>query len=120
MKKGEIIIDAARKKLGRLASEVAVSLRGKTMPDFLPYDTSLPKVTVKNADSMNLDEKKLKESSFARYSGYPSGRKVKTALEIAQKDKCELLRMTVLGMLPKNRLKKEMIKNLIIYHGEDR
>lgn len=116
----EIIIDAKNKKLGRLASEVAKALRGKTDAGFLPHSLDLPKVMVKNADEVAFSEKKLKEKEYWTYSGYPGGRKVKTAWEVAQKDKREVLRRAVSGMLAKNRLKKIMIKNLILLHGEDR
>ncbi|OGF63242.1 50S ribosomal protein L13 [Candidatus Giovannonibacteria bacterium RIFCSPLOWO2_01_FULL_44_40] len=118
--KREIIIDAANKKLGRVASNIALALRGKTDADFLPHRTVLPKVIVKNVDKINFSEKRLKNSFYARYSGYPSGRKTISALEVAKKDKREVLRRAISGMLPRNRLKKGMIKNLIIYHGEDR
>ena len=118
--KKEIIIDAKNKKLGRIASEIAKALRGKTEADFLPERTAMPKVIVKNADEISFSEKKLKESFHARYSGYPGGRKETSAFLVAEKDKREVLKHAVVGMLPRNRLKKTMIKNLIIYHGEDR
>ncbi|KKT29598.1 MAG: 50S ribosomal protein L13 [Candidatus Giovannonibacteria bacterium GW2011_GWB1_46_20] len=114
------MIDAKGKRLGRIASGTAFALRGKTKADFLPHNTVLPKVVVKNADAVDFSEKKLKEKKFWRYSGYPGGMKLKSAHEVAQKDKREVLRRAVLGMLPHNRLRKIMIKNLIIYHGEDK
>lgn len=116
----EIIIDAKNKKMGRLASEAAYALRGKTSASFSPNSQNLPKVVVKNADDVDVSEKKLKESFFARYSGYPGGRSVKSAFLVAQKDKREVLKKAILGMLPKNKLRKIMIKNLILRHGEDR
>lgn len=116
--KKEIVIDAKNKRLGRVASKIARALRGKTEADFLPNRTVLPKVFVKNGDLVDISEKKLKESEHARYSGYPSGRKVSSAWEVAKKDKRLVFRHAVLGMLPHNRLRKIMIKNLIIYHGE--
>jgi len=116
----EIIIDAKNKKMGRLASEAAKALRGKTSAAFLPNSQNLPKVIVKNADEIDFSEKKLKESFFARYSGYPGGRRVKSAFVVAQKDKREVLKKAILGMLPKNKLRKIMIKNLILKHGEDK
>lgn len=118
--KSNTIIDAKNKKLGRIASEIALVLRGKTDADYLPNRTALPKVIVKNVDEIAFSEKRLKETVFARYSGYPSGRKLKSAWEVAQKDKREVLKHAVFGMLAKNRLKKFMIKNLTMYHGENR
>lgn len=116
--KSEIIIDAKGKKLGRLASEVAKALRGKTEADFLPNRTTFPKVTVKNADLIEFSENKLKKTFFQTYSGYPGGRKVFSAWEVAKKDKREVLKHAIHGMIHKNRLKKEMLKNLTLKHGE--
>ncbi|MDO8522769.1 MAG: 50S ribosomal protein L13 [bacterium] len=118
--KTEIIMDAKNKKLGRLASEVAKALRGKTDADYLPNRTTFPKIIVKNVDKIEFSEAKLKDTFFQRYSGYPGGRKVFSAWELAQKDKREVLKHAIWGMLHKNRLKKEMIKNLTLYHGEDK
>lgn len=118
--KKEFIIDAKDKKLGRIASEIAKTLRGKAEADFLPERTTMPKVVVKNVDEISVSEKKLKESVHARYSGYPSGRHTTSAFIVAQKDKREVLKHAILGMLPHNRLRKTMIKNLTLRHGEDR
>ncbi len=116
----EIIIDAKGKRLGRIASQIAAILRGKTSADFLPNRVAPVKAIVKNVDQLDLIEKKIQTSHFARYSGYPSGRKVRTVAEVAAKDKREVLRLTVWGMLPKNKLRKLMIKNLTIYHGNEK
>jgi large subunit ribosomal protein L13 len=116
--KKEIIIDAKGQKLGRVASRVAFALRGKTDPDFLPHRVAFPKVYVKNIDELDLSTKKLKETFFIRFSGYPSGDKHVRAYDIAQRDKRELFRRAVLGMLHRNRLRDQMIKNLILYHGD--
>lgn len=115
--KSEIIINAENKKIGRLASEVAMALRGKTEADFLPHRTVFPKVIVQNIDSLDFSERKLKEKFFWRYSGYPGGRKEISAHEVAKKDKREVLRHAILGMLPKNRLARKMIKNLDLRRG---
>lgn len=113
----EIILDAADKKLGRLASQVALALRGKTKEDFLPHSKNLPKVFVKNVNLMIFSEKKLKSKTFKRYSGYPGGLKRQSAYEVFLKDKKEVLRRAVLGMLPKNKLRKMMVKNMILQNG---
>ena len=116
--KKEIIIDATNKKLGRLASEVAKTLRGKTEADFLPNRTEFPHVTVKNVDAMSLSEKKLKETFFGSYSGYPGGRSVKSASSVAAHDKRDLLLRAVSGMLKNNRIKDPILKGLTLYHGD--
>ncbi len=114
----DIIIDATKQKLGRVASEVAKSLRGKTTADFLPSRTTFPRVVVKNIDSLDLNVRRLKKESYSRYSGYPGGRHETSMMEVAEKDKCELFKRTVWGMLPKNKLRSQMIKNLILNHGD--
>ena len=118
--KSEIIIDAKDKKIGRLASEIAKTLRGKTEADFAPNSTTLPRVLVKNVDKIVFSENKLKNTFFQRYSGYPGGRKILSAFEMAQKDMREVLKHAVLGMIHRNTLKKRMIKNLVMYHGENK
>lgn len=116
--KKEIIIDAKYKKLGRVASEVALVLRGKTSADFLPHRVEFPKVFVTNIDELNLSQEKLKKIFFISYSGYPGGQKEKSAHSVAQKDKKELLLKAISGMIKRNRLKKIMIKNLVLLHGD--
>lgn len=118
--KSEIVIDATNKKLGRLASQVASSLRGKTESDYLPHKTTFPKVIIKNISKLNWSEKRLKNSVFSTYSGYPGGRKTKSAWEVYQKDPREVFRHAVFGMLPKNKLKAKMIKNLILFNGNEK
>lgn len=116
--KKEIIIDAKGKKLGRVASEAALALRGKTSPDFLPNRMEFPNVFVKNVDNLDLSESKLKKTFFIRYSGYPGGQKSKSAHSVAQKDKKELLKKAILGMIKRTRLKSKMIKNLVLLHDD--
>src|SRR3989344_3450592 len=111
----EIIIDAKGKKLGRVASEAALALRGKTSADFLPNRVSFPRVYIKNIDSLDLSQEKLKKTFFVKYSGYPGGQKIKSAHDI---NKNELLKKAISGMLRRNKLKSKMITNLILYHGE--
>lgn len=115
----EIIIDAKDQKLGRISSEIAKSLRGKTTSDFLPNRMLFPKVIIKNFNKIDINIRRLKKTTFSNYSGYPGGRKIHTMFDLAQKDIKELLRRSVWGMLPKNKLRSIMIKNLIFYHGND-
>lgn len=114
----DFVFDAKDQILGRFASRVALALRGKTKANFLPSRTRLPRVLVKNVSSLRFNEQRLKASAFWRYSGYPSGRHEKTAWEVAQKNPLEVLRHAVWGMLPKNKLRSRLIKNLIMYHGD--
>lgn len=116
--KKEITIDAKNGKLGRIASKIAVALRGKTDADFLPHKVEFPLVYVKNVDQMDLSENKLKKTFSVRYSGYPGGLKHTSAFLVAQKDKRDLLKLAVWGMIKNTRLKKRMLKNLILIHGD--
>ena len=109
-----IQIDAANQPLGRLASRIASILRGKTNPKFQPYKLSNEKVIVGNVGKIKFTGRKLEQKKYFHYSGYPGGLREKKMGEVFKKNPAEVLRRAVLGMLPKNRLRKEMIKNLII------
>ena len=106
------IIDAKGKILGRLASQIAILLRGKHKRDFDPSKDMGDVVIVKNVDKMKFTGKKLKKKKYYWHSGYPGGLKERTLEEMFKKDPKWVLREAVLGMLPKNRLRKRMIKRL--------
>lgn len=115
MKKEEKIIDATGKTLGRIASAVAISLMGKDKVSFVRNTFSGSPVKVINASKMSISLNKIKEIAHERYSGYPGGLRVIGAKEtIEKKGHKELLRLAVDRMLPKNKLHKEMVKNLKI------
>lgn len=115
MTKKEYTIDAAGKKLGRVASEAAKLLIGKNLTTFVR--NACPEVTVKvvNTSKADIAEKKLREKTHSRYSGYPGGL-VKEKLErtIEKKGYSEVFRLAIKGMLPKNKLQTPMLKNLVI------
>lgn len=108
-------LDASDKRLGRFATEVAVLLMGKDRPDFARNKVAPVKVVIENVDAMDISAKKTKEKVYEHYTGYPSGLRKQT-LEKIQKDKgtAEVLRKAVYGMLPGNKLRAEMMKNLSI------
>lgn len=109
------IIDASGKKLGRIASEVASILIGKASPDFQKNKVADVKVEVINSSKLDISEKKARTKIYTNYSGYPGGLKKKTLSEIATKNGfAGVLEKAVTGMIHNNRLKKEMLKNLII------
>ncbi len=108
-------IDAKGKKLGRLASEIAVLLIGKNLTDFEKNRVSDVKVMVSNVDDMDISLKKMKEKKYIRYSGYPGGQKIKTMEKVVEKKgSAEVLRRAVYGMLPGNKLRPLRMKRLII------
>lgn len=116
--KKEYQIDAAGRILGRLAQEIAVFLRGKNQPDFLPYIEPKNIVKVFNVEKIKVTGKKMKQKIYYRHSGYPGGLKEEKLEALFSRDPRIVLREAVYGMLPKNRLRDRIIKNLKIFKGE--
>jgi large subunit ribosomal protein L13 len=115
MKKDTHTIDASGKVLGRIASEIAAILLGKNNASRAKNSVHEVKVNVTNAAQIKVTGKKMRTSVHKRYSGYPSGLKLPTLKEVAEKKgHSELLRHAVEGMLPKNKLQNERMKNLTI------
>ena len=108
-----ITIDAENKALGRLAVEVAVALRGKNKPDFVPYKDMGDTVVVKNVDKMKFTGNKLENKNYFRFTGYLGNLKKATLKEfLITKGPKEVLRTAVMGMLTKNTLRDRQIKRL--------
>ncbi len=105
-------IDASGRILGRLATEIAVLLRGKNKPGFVPYKEMGDIVVVKNADKIVLSGKKMEQKKYYHHSGYLGGLKEVSIKKIFQNDPGDILRRAVMGMLPKNKLRSKQIKNL--------
>ena len=114
MKRNTHTIDADGKILGRLATEIAVLLRGKNKPDFVPYKDIGDFVLVKNINKLKFSGKKIDQKKYYHHSGYLGGLKETPLRKVFQTDPSEVLRRAVLGMLPKNKLRAEMIKRLKI------
>ena len=111
----EYKIDAAGQKLGRVSTEIAVALMGKNEPDFARNKVADVKVNILNASKMDIDDKKMDSKIYDRYSGYPGGRKEFTMRKlIADKGFEAVIKNAVYGMLPKNKLRDRMMKNLVI------
>lgn len=111
----QIKFDATDQRLGRLASAIAVALMGKDRSDYAPNKIAPVQVVVDNVDQLDISDKKASEKTYQSYSGYPGGLKeVSMNKVIEKKGKAEVLRKAVLGMLPKNKLQKPRILNLII------
>lgn len=108
-------IDAKGQILGRLAVKIAVFLRGKNSPDFMPHILCQRKVIVYNSDQLKFSSKKLQQKKYLSHSGYPGSLKEQSLRSLFEKDSPQVLRRAVWGMLPKNRLRSQMIKNLGIY-----
>lgn len=108
-------IDAQNKKLGRLATEIAVLLMGKKNVDFARNKIFDTKVEVINTTKIDILAKKIDGKTYKSYSGYPGGLKeIKAKKIIKDKGIKEMLKTAVYGMLPKNKLRDKMIKNLTL------
>lgn len=105
-------IDATDRILGRLASEIAVLLRGKHKPNFVPYFDGGDFVLVNNAEKIKLSGKKVTQKTYFSHSGYLGHEKLTPLLKLFKKDPNQILKRAVWGMLPKNKLRKEQIKRL--------
>jgi large subunit ribosomal protein L13 len=113
-----LIVDAQNKVLGRLASEVAARLRGKHSPHFTPHVDVGDWVIVINAEKVKLTGRKLDQKIYYRHSGYTGGLSETTARELMAKSPEDLIRFAVKGMLPKNRLGRQIFKKLKVYAGD--
>lgn len=108
-------IDAQNGKLGRVASQVAVILMGKNRTDFVRNAIPAVKIKVINAGKLSTTNKKMDQKIYKNYSGYPGGLKERSMKKVvSDKGMKETLRIAVRGMLPKNKLRDRMMKNLII------
>lgn len=107
-------IDATGRSLGRLAVEIATLLRGKHKRDFCPYRDEGDFVIVKNIAKIKITGKKLKKKIYYHHSGYPGGLKAIPMERIFEKNPGQLLKKAVFEMLPKNKLRRKIIKRLKI------
>ena len=107
------IIDAKGKKLGRLASEIAVLLMNKNTPGFKKNEVADVSIKVTNASKLSIDARKIKDKEYNSYSGYPGGLKKKKMGNVISKKGMEfIIKKAVRGMLPNNKLRKERLKLL--------
>jgi large subunit ribosomal protein L13 len=121
-RKGEVprqwyVVDAQDKVLGRLASRIAMVLRGKAKPTFTPHLDTGDFVVVVNAAQVQLTGRKLDHKFYYRHSGYMGGLKETSARKLLAKKPEEILRHAVRGMLPKNSLGRHLLKKLKVYAG---
>jgi len=108
-------IDATGKKLGRVASEAARLLMGKNQPDFVRNKVLGGKVEIVNTSKADISEKKLLEKTYARYSGYPGGLRTPSMRSVIEKKGYrEVFLLAVYGMLPSNKLRPQIMKNLSV------
>ncbi len=113
------VIDATDKVLGRLATKIAMRLRGKHRPDFTPHLDTGDFIIVINAEKIRLTGRKLDQKMYYKHSGYLGGLKRMTARQMLEKKPEEMIRLAVRRMLPKNRLARHQLKKLKVYKGAE-
>ena len=113
------VIDAAGKNLGRIATEAATLLRGKHKPTFTPHVDCGDFVIVVNASKINLTGNKLNDKIYYNHSGYTGGLRERTAKEMRENYPVEMIERAVKGMIPHNRLGRQVAKKLFVYEGAE-
>ena len=113
-----ILVDATNKTLGRLATKVAFRLIGKHRPEYTPNADLGDYVIVINAKKVTVTGQKLFQKKYYKHSGFPGGIKEKSLKEVLDSSPEEVIKSAVKGMLPKNKLGKQMIKKLKVYNSE--
>ena len=114
-----VVVDAENAVLGRMASRVAYLIRGKHKPDFTPHVDTGANVIVINAAKVRLTGQKMNKKVYVRHTGYPGGQRFQTPREAMAKYPNRIIERAVRGMLPKNRLGRQLFNNLFVYDGAD-
>ncbi|MCU0417056.1 MAG: 50S ribosomal protein L13 [Cytophagaceae bacterium] len=112
-----VVVDAENKTLGRFASEVAKILKGKHKPSYTPHVDCGDNVIILNAEKVRLTGAKMTDKVYTRHTGQPGGQRFQTPKEVLEKYPERILERAVKGMLPKNRLGRELFRNLHVYVG---
>ena len=114
-----VVVDATDQVLGRLGTKVAKLLRGKYKPNFTPHVDCGDNVIIINADKIVLTGKKMTDRIYYTYTGYPGGQRETTPAQLlARPNGAErLVKKVVKGMLPKNKLSRQLLDNLYVYEG---
>jgi large subunit ribosomal protein L13 len=113
------VVDAEGKTLGRLATGIADTLRGKRKPEYTPHCDTGDFVVVVNASKVHVTGNKLEAKLYHRHSGYPGGLRTRTLGEMLERRPEEVLRRAVKGMLPRNRLARQQLRKLKVYAGPE-
>jgi large subunit ribosomal protein L13 len=114
-----LVVDAAGKTLGRLATQIADLLRGKGKPEYTPHVDTGDFVVVINAEKIAVTGNKLADKRYYRHSGYPGGLRSRTLGDMLERRPEEVIRRAVRGMMPRNRLARKQLTKLKVYAGPD-
>ena len=112
-----VLVDAKGQVLGRLASRIALVLRGKDKPLFTPFLDTGDFVVVINASQISVSGNKPEQKIYERYSGYPGGRRTRTMAQVLEAHPDRVLRQAVKGMMPDGPLGRRQLRKLKIYNG---
>lgn len=116
-KKEWFIVDADNQIVGRLATQVAMVLRGKHKPSYTPHVDCGDNVIIVNAEKVRFTGKKFEDKVYTRHTGYPGGQRFSTPEKMFLKDPTQVLHKALKGMLPKNKLGRALQTNVYIYTG---
>jgi large subunit ribosomal protein L13 len=112
------VVDGTNQTVGRMCARIAAILRGKNKAYYTPHVDTGDYIIVLNCEKIKLTGNKMDEKLYDRYSGYPGGRKEETASDLLKRRPEVLVERAVKGMLPKNRLGRQMYKKLFVYEGD--
>ena len=119
VEKNWVVVDAEGQTLGRLASKVAVLLRGKRKPNYTPHVDCGDNVIILNAEKVVLSGNKMTEKTYVWHTGYPGGQRTTNPESMMAKFPERVVEKAVKGMLPKNRLGAQLFRNLHVYAGAE-
>jgi large subunit ribosomal protein L13 len=114
-----LVVDANGQTLGRLATQIADALRGKTKPEYTPHCDTGDFVVVVNAEKIAVTGNKRADKKYYRHTGYPGGIKERSLNDMLERRPEEVIRKAVKGMLPRNRLARKQLTKLKVYAGPD-
>ena len=114
-----VVIDAEGQTLGRLATEIANTLRGKRKPEYTPHCDVGDFVIVVNAEKISVTGNKREQKRYYRHSGYPGGLRSRTLAQMLARRPEEVVRLAVKGMMPRNRLARRQLRKLKVYAGPE-
>ena len=114
-----VVVDATDQVLGRLSAKVAKLLRGKYKPSYTPHVDCGDNVIIINADKVILTGNKWTDRVYLNFTGYPGGQKKTSPAELIKKGEAKLFNRVVKGMLPKNKLGAQLLRNLYVYAGAE-
>jgi large subunit ribosomal protein L13 len=112
------VVDGTNQTVGRMCSRIAAILRGKNKAYYTPHVDCGDYIIVTNVDKVKLTGNKMDEKVYDRYTGYPGGRREEIAKDLLKRRPEVIIERAVKGMLPKNRLGRQMYKKLFVYAGD--